>query len=123
MAVGRCSVNVGCFSFFTRKRVLCILVVLVSWDQEERASSCGWESDPGPALIGLVVQGFLGSVSQEGLPCPRTRLPRGVQAVLPSSSHIGADSRSEASSGERGVGSTREWLLRMAGTGSLGLEA
>ena len=34
----------------------------------------------GPALIGLLVQGFLGSVSQDGLPYPRTRLPREVQA-------------------------------------------
>ena len=34
----------------------------------------------GPALMGLVVRGFLGTVSQEALPCPRARLARGAQA-------------------------------------------
>ena len=60
MAVGRCSVNVGCFSFFARKRVPCILMVLVSCDQEERASNGGWESDPGTRPHRSAGPGLLG---------------------------------------------------------------
>ena len=55
-----CSVSVGCFSFFARKRVPCILVILVSWDQEERVSHCGWESDPGTRPHGSGGPGLLG---------------------------------------------------------------